>query len=98
MVGMSMPDDEKEDNCPSDEGISMSEKDMSIVGNKFVIPVKSRVTKIGSSCGVLIPTKVLEHLGFKEGDCVDVILQHREPTDEEINKYRIKHGKKTKSK
>jgi predicted DNA-binding antitoxin AbrB/MazE fold protein len=93
-----MPDDEKPDNNPSDEGISMSEKDLGIVGNKFVIPVKSRITKIGSSCGVIVPTKVLEHLGFKEGEYVDVILQHREPTDGELTKYRSKHGKKPKDK
>jgi hypothetical protein len=96
MVGITMHDDETPENNPPDEGISMSEKDLSVVGNKFVIPVKSRITKIGSSCGVIVPTKVLEHLGFKEGDFVDVILQHREPTDEEYNKYRSKHGKKSK--
>jgi predicted DNA-binding antitoxin AbrB/MazE fold protein len=95
---MTMPGNKNKNDNPSDEGISMSEKDLSIVGNKFVIPVKSRITKIGSSCGVIVPTKVLEHLGFKEGDTVDVILQHRNPSDEEISKYRSKHEKKLKNK
>jgi hypothetical protein len=93
-----MSDEGEKNNIEPDDGIGMSEQDLNSLGSKFVVPIRSRITKIGSSSGVIIPTKVLEHLGFQLGDYIDVILQRREPTDEELKKDRNKHGKKSKSK
>ena len=53
---------------------------------RTMLPVKSRVITVGNSDGVLIPNHILDHYGFKVGDFVNVILQHREPTDEELER------------
>jgi hypothetical protein len=65
-------------------GISMTSEDDSFEEN--LLPIKSRIVRVGSSGSVLIQKSLLDHYGFKVGDFVSVILQHREPTDEEVER------------
>ena len=65
-------------------GISLSERELSEAGSKFIVPMKSKIRMIGTSGGILLSRKILEHNGFKVGEYVDVILQHRDPTKEEL--------------
>jgi Na+/melibiose symporter-like transporter len=60
----------------------------------IISPIKSRVIKLGSSSGVIIPIQVLKHLGFKIGEYVNVILQPREPSEDELTKERKKQKRK----
>jgi len=90
-----MEDKHRTDDDYENDGIGLSDEDLSELGSKFVIPIKSRIIKVGSSSAVTIPNKVLEHLDFTLGDYVGVILLPRDPTDEELKRDKKKKGKRT---
>jgi hypothetical protein len=72
--------------------LGINERTLSRSG--FIVPIHSRIIKLGSSSGVIIPIQLLKHLGFKIGDYVNVIIQPREPSDEDLAKERGKRKKK----
>ena len=74
----------------------MGINEQSLKHSGFITPVQSKVIKLGCSSGVIIPIQVLKHLGFKIGDYVNVILQPREPNDEDLAKERKKQRKRKK--
>jgi hypothetical protein len=69
-----------------DGGISMTSDTGTDSFGRAVLPIKSRIVRVGSSGSVLIQKNLLDHYGFKVGDFVSVILQHREPTEEEVKR------------
>jgi len=73
-------------------GLGINERSLKHSG--LINPVQSRVIKLGCSTAVIIPVQILKHLGFKVGDYVNVIVQPREPSDEELAKERKKSKKK----
>lgn len=66
---------------PPDGRIDMSPPE-GMVG--FVMPIKSRIIRVGTSGGVLIPSQIMDHYGFRLGDFVSLYIQHRTPSDEEV--------------
>jgi len=88
-----LPEENDKDEAPSDGdsfmgGLPLSEKELSRAGSNFIIPISSKIRVVGHSLGVLMSKKVLEHNGFKVGQYVDVILQHRKPTRDELEAER----------
>ena len=72
---MNMPKKPIEVYLPDDE--DTEKLFMMNMAKNFITPIKAKITRVGTSTGIIIPKQVLEYLGFKIGDKVYVYLERR---------------------